>query len=85
MNNAGDFSMAIYNKDKNLMHKSEHAYVIRKKSGKRQIAKDNNAGSNIKSTGSELRRQNEQHLIEKITKLIKNNDELISKSNIILL
>lgn len=47
--------MGVYKNGKCVLHKSDKKYVCRKKAGQRQLAKDKNAGSSIKSIGSQIR------------------------------
>ena len=54
----GNFSFGLFLKDKEITHKSDHKYVVRKKVGKRQILKDKS--KNISSIGSQIRRANEK-------------------------
>lgn len=69
----GDFSFGLFLKDREITHKSDHKYVVRKKAGKRQIIKDKS--KNISSIGSQIRRANEkqhQNNIESIFMEYKN-------------
>ena len=60
----GSFSLGIYEKSKCIIHQSDKKYVCRKKAGERQFNKDKQSGSNIKSMGSQIRRdQEKKHLI----------------------
>ena len=54
----------LFLKDKEIEHKSDHKYVVRKKARKRQIVKDKS--KNINSMGAQLRRANEIKRKEKI-------------------
>lgn len=60
----GSFSIGIFQGEKCLMHKSDKKYVCRKKAGQRQLNRDKQAGSNIKSMGSQIRRdQQKKHMV----------------------
>ena len=61
----GYFSYALYLRDKEIDHKSDHKYVVRKKAGVRQVIKDK--GKKIISVGAQIRRANEKS-IKKILK-----------------
>ncbi|KRX01983.1 hypothetical protein PPERSA_07628 [Pseudocohnilembus persalinus] len=82
----GVFSMAFYdNKGKCFLHKSDSKYVVRKKAGQRQLAKDKNAGSQIQSMGSQIRRDQEKLHQEKVRCLIQYHAEDLQNSSIIFL
>eukprot|EP00340_Litonotus_pictus_P009028 CAMPEP_0170519462 /NCGR_PEP_ID=MMETSP0209-20121228/4867_1 /TAXON_ID=665100 ORGANISM="Litonotus pictus, Strain P1" /NCGR_SAMPLE_ID=MMETSP0209 /ASSEMBLY_ACC=CAM_ASM_000301 /LENGTH=350 /DNA_ID=CAMNT_0010805347 /DNA_START=207 /DNA_END=1259 /DNA_ORIENTATION=- len=80
----GYFSCGFFNKDKLLEHKSDHKYVIRKKAGQRQIVKDSKK-SNKNSIGAQIRRENEKKHQENIECILKVNEELLGKSDVIFL
>lgn len=80
----GYFSCAFFNKEKLIDHKSDHKYVVRKKAGQRQIVKDN-MKSNKRSVGSQLRREGEKKHQENIEYILKLNDELLEKCDIIFI
>lgn len=63
---AGAFAGAVFEKDTCVMHKVIKKYTQRKKQGGSQSSKDSkgNAGSQAKSAGAFLRRQNEKKLLE---------------------
>lgn len=56
----GYFSMALYEKNRCIIHKSDHKYVCRKKAGGRQLAKDKSTGGTISSMGADIRRHQEK-------------------------
>ena len=56
----GYFSYALFLKDKEIEHKSDHKYVVRKKAGVRQVIKDK--GKKIISMGAQIRRANEKSI-----------------------
>ena len=77
MYQGGDFSFAIYKNNKEILHKSEHKYVVRKKAGGKQSNKDKT--KTIKSIGSQIRRANETVLMDKIRKHILSQKNLLSQ------
>lgn len=79
----GDFTFAVYNELKEVIHKSEHKYVIRKKGGGKQSTKDKT--KSIKSVGSTIRRENERMLSKNILQLIQDNSMLLTKCEAIFL
>lgn len=82
----GHFSLAIFDqKGKCILHKSDHKYVTRKKAGQRQLGKDKQSGSNIKSIGSQIRRENEKIHQITVSKILSDNISDIEKSDLILL
>lgn len=80
----GYFSVAIYDKNRCIFHKSDHKYVVRKKAGQRQINKDSNSGSNIKSMGSQIRRDQEKKHHENIKSILQDAYKNIENTDIIL-
>ena len=79
----GYFSYAFYLKDREIEHRSDHKYVIRKKAGVRQIIKDQM--KNIKSVGAQIRRANEKKHQENIELILKLNEEQLIKSDCIFI
>ena len=75
--------MAFFLKDKEIEHKSDHKYVVRKKAGKRQIVKDKS--KNIKSMGAQIRRANENKHKENIDLVLKVNQEYLDKCDCIFI
>lgn len=80
----GYFAVGFFNKDKLLEHKSDHKYVTRKKAGQRQIVKDKSK-STKNSVGAQLRREGEKKHQENIECILKLNEELLFKSEVIYL
>lgn len=80
----GYFACGFFNKDKLLEHKSDHKYVTRKKAGQRQIVKDKSK-STKNSVGAQLRREGEKKHQENIECILKVNEELLSKCEVIYL
>lgn len=73
----GSFSLGIYEKSKCFIHQSDKKYVCRKKAGERQFNKDKQSGSNIRSMGSQIRRdQEKKHIINVNFILNENREEL---------
>lgn len=64
----GNFSVGVFDQQKEVTHKSDHKYVIRKKQGKRQATKDK--GKSISSIGSQIRRANEVKHQENIEEIL---------------
>lgn len=65
----GNFSIGVFDrKGKELIHKSDHKYVVRKKQGGRQIKKDQSKG--ISSMGSQIRRANEEKHQQNIEEIL---------------
>ena len=62
--------MGVFEKDRCLLHKSDHKYVCRGKSGGRQLNKDKCSGSNIQSMGSDIRRNQEKLHQEKVSNIL---------------
>ena len=79
----GYFAYGLYLKDKEIEHKSDHKYVVRKKAGKRQIVKDKS--KNINSMGAQLRRANEIKHKENIELVLKVNQEYLDKCDCIFI
>jgi len=80
----GYFAVGVFEKDKCILHKSDHKYVVRKKAGKRQITRDSNSGSHIQSMGSQIRRDQEKKHYEKIKKILSDCYKTIEPSDLIL-
>ena len=80
----GYFIIAVYEQNKCIFHKSDHKYVVRKKAGQRQISRDSNAGGQIQSMGSQIRRSNEKKHQENIKKILSENYKVIENSDLIL-
>jgi hypothetical protein len=80
----GYFALGVYEKNKCIIHRSDHKYVVRKKAGKRQITRDANSGSNIQSMGSQIRREQEKKHAEKIKKIVIESYKSIEQSDLIL-
>ena len=79
----GYFSYALYLRDKELEHKSDHKYVVRKKAGVRQVIKDK--GKKIISVGAQIRRANEKKHQENIEMILKLNENDIEKCDCIFI
>ena len=79
----GYFSYALYLRDKELEHKSDHKYVVRKKAGVRQVVKDK--GKKIISVGAQIRRANEKKHQENIEMILKLNENDINKCDCIFI
>jgi len=79
----GYFAYSLFLKDKEIEHKSDHKYVVRKKAGKRQIVKDKS--KNINSMGAQLRRANEIKHKENIELVLKFNQEYLDKCDCIFM
>ena len=80
----GYFALAVYDQTKCILHKSDHKYVVRKKAGQRQLARDSNSGSNIKSMGSQIRRDQERHHQVNIRTILTEAYKEIERSDLIL-
>ena len=79
----GYFSYGLFLKDKEIEHKSDHKYVVRKKAGKRQVVKDKS--KNIISMGSQIRRANEKKHQENIEMILKLNEDDLNKCDCIFI
>ena len=79
----GYFSYALYLRDKEIEHKSDHKYVIRKKAGQRQVIKDK--GKKINSIGAQMRRANEKKHQENIEMILKLSESDIEKCSVIFI
>ncbi|KAL3831821.1 hypothetical protein ACJMK2_023523 [Sinanodonta woodiana] len=69
MASGGHFAGAVFEKDKVLVHKTFHRYVVRAKRGTAQSTRDSQ-GNAPKSAGASLRRYNEAALIQDIQELL---------------
>lgn len=79
----GSFSVGVFDKEKEVTHKSDHKYVIRKKQGKRQSTKDK--GKSISSVGSQIRRANEVKHQENIEDILQGIKEWITNSDYVFI
>ena len=79
----GYFSYALFLKDKEIEHKSDHKYVVRKKAGVRQVIKDK--GKKIISMGAQIRRANEKKHQENIEMILKINEDDLNKCDCIFI
>lgn len=79
----GYFSYGLFLKDKEIEHKSDHKYVVRKKAGVRQVIKDK--GKNIISMGAQIRRANEKKHQENIEMILKLNEDDLNKCDCIFI
>lgn len=66
-----------------LVHKTLHMYTVRAKQGGAQGTRDNRSGSNIKSAGANLRRSNEQALLQQIGEILQAWETHIENANLI--
>ena len=82
----GNFSIGIFDTTgKCILHRSDHKYVTRKKAGQRQLCKDKNSGSNIKSMGSQIRRENEKIHQINVESILEENLKEIEECDMVLL
>ena len=79
----GYFSYALFLKDKEIEHKSDHKYVVRKKAGVRQVIKDK--GKKVISMGAQIRRANEKKHQENIEMILKLNEDDLNKCDCIFI
>ena len=79
----GYFSYGLFLKDKEIEHKSDHKYVVRKKAGVRQVIKDK--GKKIISMGAQIRRANEKKHQENIEMILKLNEDDLNKCDCIFI
>lgn len=79
----GNFSIGVFDQQKEVTHKSDHKYVIRKKQGKRQLTKDK--GKSISSMGSQIRRANEVKHQENIESILEESQKWISASDYVFI
>lgn len=80
----GYFSIGVFEKNKEITHKSDHRYVVRKKGvSKRQSTKDKE--KSIKSMGSQMRRFNEKKHQEEVNNILEGYMDYLHKSDIILM
>ena len=79
----GYFSYGLFLKDKEIEHKSDHKYVVRKKAGVRQVIKDK--GKKIISMGAQIRRANEKKHQENIEMILKLNEDDLEKCDCIFI
>ena len=77
----GDFSFAVFEDFKEVLHGSDHKYIIRKKGGGKQSTKDGQ--KSIKSVGSQIRRENEKMLSDHIDAMIADNSVLLQSCDLI--
>ena len=79
----GYFSYGLFLKDKEIEHKSDHKYVVRKKAGVRQVIKDKD--KKIISMGAQIRRANEKKHQENIEMILKLNEDDLNKCDCIFI
>lgn len=79
----GNFSVGVFDQQKEVTHKSDHKYVIRKKQGKRQSTKDK--GKSISSVGSQIRRANEVKHQENIEDILSEIKDLVVTSDYVFI
>lgn len=79
----GNFSIGVFDHQKEVTHKSDHKYVIRKKQGKRQLTKDK--GKSISSMGSQIRRANEVKHQENIESILEESQKWITASDYVFI
>lgn len=75
----GSFSMGVFEGNQEITHKSDHRYVIRGKSGGRQMIKDKT--KKIKSVGSQIRRENEKKHQASVNDILLQNIEHLRQSD----
>lgn len=81
MFHGGDFTFAVFENMKEVMHVSDHKYIVRKKGGGKQSSKDGQ--KSIKSIGSQIRRENEKNLNINIENMIVENGVLLQSCHLI--
>jgi len=79
----GNFSIGVFDQNKEVTHKSDHKYVIRKKAGKRQLTKDK--GKSISSIGSQIRRANEVKHQENIEDILEETRAFLDQSDYVFI
>lgn len=84
MSSGGHFAGAIFERDKVLVHKTFHRYVVRAKRGTTQSRKDGQ-GNAPKSAGASLRRYNEAALKEDVRDLLISWEEHVKSCDLIFL
>ena len=80
----GNFSIGVFDREKEVTHMSDHRYVVRKKQGKRQLVKDKSK-EGIQSVGSQIRRANEVKHQEAIEDIVEDLHEFIEKSEFVFI
>mmetsp|Transcript_35883 Transcript_35883/g.55087 ORF Transcript_35883/g.55087 Transcript_35883/m.55087 type:complete len:119 (-) Transcript_35883:139-495(-) len=80
----GKFALQVYENDVMKYNQSESKYVCRGKQGGRQLNKDKHAKIRT-STGSQMRRENEKILQERIQQHMEDMADTIQKSDVIFL
>ncbi|KAJ2560040.1 hypothetical protein EV175_000041 [Coemansia sp. RSA 1933] len=80
--NGGHFGAAVFdNKTGDIVaHKTLHRYTTRRKQGGSQSREDNAKGRAANSAGAQIRRYNEQKLMEEIRDLIRQWTDLLARS-----
>lgn len=79
----GYFALVVFKGRKELLHKSDHRYVIRKKQGGRQMLKDKSKKV-MTSVGSQMRRLNEVNHQKKIKEILEEERAHIEASDYVL-
>lgn len=79
----GYFSLIVYKDFKEILHKSDHRYVIRKKQGGRQMVKDKSKNV-MASVGSQMRRLNEINHQKKIFEILNENRNYLEEADFIV-
>jgi hypothetical protein len=77
----GYFSFVALEGEKELVRKSDHKYVIRKKQGGRQIKA---IGMSSSSIGGQIRLNNELKHQENVTRMLKECEEFLEKSEFVI-
>lgn len=80
----GYFTLVLMDKEKEILHKSDHRYVIRKKQGGRQIIKDKSKNV-MTSVGSQMRRLNEVNHQNKIFEILDENKGFLEECDFALI
>ena len=80
----GCFSVGVFEKNKEITHKSDQRYVVRGKGGgKRQSIKDKE--KKVKSMGSQIRRENEKRHTQSVNSILEGYMDYLHKSDLILI
>lgn len=79
----GYFALVVFDRQREVLHKSDHRYVIRKKQGGRQMLKDKSKKV-MTSVGSQMRRLNEINHQKKIKEILEEEKSRIEASDYVL-
>lgn len=81
----GSFSFGIFEGGRCVLHRSDRKYVCRQKAGERQFNRDKQAGTQIQSIGSQIRREQEKKHVINVGEILRQNREELAQCELIFL